>query len=94
MAILAEGTVISLPVKDFSWRWEEGGSREQELLSFPPGFSVNLKHASLSLCLKPNLLKILFLPFLPPPLQIVWLVGRQTSLESSNHSFNQLTVCF
>lgn len=29
---------------------EEGGSREQELLSFPPGFfSVNLKHASLSL---------------------------------------------
>lgn len=64
-----EGRVISVPVKDFSWRREEGGSRELELLSFSPGFfSMNLKHALLSLCLKPNLLKILFLPFLPPPL--------------------------
>lgn len=96
-----------LPVKNFSWRWAESlyftnalGELEM-LLSFSPCFSsVNLKYAPLSLCLKQNLLKILFLPFLPPPLQTIWLESRllilDSGLENSNHSFSQLTefICF
>lgn len=86
-----------LSVKNSSWRWEESlkftislGELEL-LLSFSICFSsINLKCAPLSLCLKQNLLKTVFLSFLPLLLQTIWLVRKQTvnsSLENSNHSF-------
>lgn len=107
MTVLVGIESYVLPVKNFSWRWEESlqftnalGELEMLLSFFLCFSSLNLKYAPLSLCLKQNLLKILFLPFLPPPLQTIRLESRllilDSGLENSNHSFSQLTefVCF